>query len=74
MADTLRTRVHALIDTISDDRLLQRLHDLLSEDQERGVWKELTREQRERVMLAYESSFDQSQLLTMEEVMKRRKK
>ena len=74
MAQNLRARVHALIDTISDDRHLQRLHDLLSEQQQPGIWKDLTEEQRERVLKAYESSFDPSRLQTTVEVMKRRSK
>lgn len=74
VAQNLRNRVHALIDTISDDRLLQRLHDLLSEQQQPGIWKDLTEEQRERVLKAYESSFDPSRLQTTVEVMKRRSK
>jgi len=50
--------------------LLQRIHDLLSgggEAKGGGVWATMTEGQRERVLKAYASSFDVSNLSSTEE-------
>lgn len=66
----LRTRVHSLIDAVQSEELLQRIHDLLSgggEAKGGGVWATMTEGQRERVLKAYASSFDASNLSSTEE-------
>lgn len=72
----LRSRVHALIDAIKSEELLQRIHDLLTGNDQhatQGVWEQLTEAQRERVLKAYDASFRKGTLSTTEQVMKRRK-
>ena len=72
----LRSRLHALIDSLKSEELLQRVHDLLEGSGEArgvGVWASMTDAQRERVLKAYASSLDPQNLSTTEEVMKRRK-
>jgi hypothetical protein len=72
----LRTRLHALIDSLKSDELLQRVHDLLEgsgEARGEGVWASMTDAQRERVLKAYTSSLDLHNLSSTEDVMKRRK-
>lgn len=72
----LRSRVHALIDSVRSDELLTHIHDLLSGTggtKDTGIWATMTDAQRERVMKAYAASFDPANLSTTDEVMKRRK-
>lgn len=72
----LRTRLHSLIDSLKSEELLQRVHDLLASNghaQGEGVWATMSDAQRERVMKAYDASFDPKELSSTEEVMKRRK-
>lgn len=72
----LRSRLHALIDSLKSEELLQRVHDLLEGSGEatgEGVWASMSDIQRERVLKAYASSLDPQNLSSTEEVMKRRK-
>jgi hypothetical protein len=72
----LRSRLHALIDSLKSEELLQRVHDLLEgsgEAKGEGVWASMSDIQRERVLKAYASSLDPQNLSSTEEVMKRRK-
>ena len=72
----LRSRLHALIDSLKSEELLQRVHDLLEgsgEARGAGVWASMTDAQRERVLKAYASSLDLQNLSSTAEVMKRRK-
>ena len=72
----LRSRIHALIDAVKSDELLQRIHELLASSGEArgtGIWATMTEAQRERVLKAYAASFDPTNLSTTEDVMKRRK-
>jgi len=72
----LRSRLHALIDSLKSDELLQRVHDLLAgsgEGKGEGVWASLTEVERERVLKAYSTAMDPRKLSNTEEVMKRRK-
>lgn len=70
----LRSKFHALIDSFKNEELLERVYELLagSSDQSgSGVWPTLTDAQRERVLKAYETSFDAHKLSSTAEVMKR---
>ena len=72
----LRSRLHALIDSLKSEELLQRVHDLLAgsgEGKGEGVWASLTEAERERVLNAYSTAMDPRKLSSTEEVMKRRK-
>ncbi len=73
----LRTRLHALIDSLKSEELLKRVHDLLAgsgEGRGEGVWASMTEARRDRVLKAYASSLDPRNLSSTEAVMKRRKK
>jgi len=73
----LRSKLHVLIDQLKSEELLQRVHDLLAgsgEGRGEGVWASMTEAQRERVLKAYATSLDPSNLSSTEEVMKRRKR
>lgn len=72
----LRSRLHALIDSLKSEELLHRVHDLLAGSGEatgKGVWARLSEADRERVMKAYSTAMDPRTLSSTEEVMKRRK-
>lgn len=72
----LRSRLHALIDSLKSEELLQRVHDLLAgsgEGKGEGVWASLSEAERERVLKAYSTAMDHRKLSNTEEVMKRRK-
>ncbi len=69
----LRSELHSIVDRIQDDRLLQAVYYFLSqrESSEEGpMWKSLTEEQRKEVLLAYEESENEKNLIDWEEVKK----
>jgi hypothetical protein len=72
----LRSRLHALIDSLKSEELLQRVHDLLAgsgEGKGEGVWATLSEAERERVLKAYSTAMDSRKLSSTDEVMKRRR-
>jgi hypothetical protein len=72
----LRSKLHALIDSLKSEELLQRVHDLLAgsaEGRGEGVWASMTEAQQDRVLKAYASSLDPRSLSSTEAVVKRRK-
>lgn len=76
MSLELRSRLHALIDPLKSEELLQRVHDLLAgsgQGKGEGVWASLSEAERERVLKAYSTAMDPRTLSSTEEVMKRRK-
>jgi hypothetical protein len=71
----LRSRLHALIDSLKSEELLQRVHDLLAgsgEGKGEGVWATLSEAERERVLNAYSTAMDSRKLSSTEEVIARR--
>lgn len=71
----LRSRLHALIDPLKSEELLQRVHDLLAgsgEGKGAGVWASLSEAERERVLKAYSTAMHPRTLSSTEAVMKRR--
>ena len=71
----LRSRLHALIDSLKSEELLQRVHDLLADSGEgkgEGVWATLSETERERVLKAYSTAMDSRKLSSTEEVIARR--
>jgi len=72
----LRSKLHTLIDSFQNEELLERVYDLLAgtkESRDKGVWSTMTEAQKERVLKAYENSFDVTKLSTTEQVLKRGK-
>jgi hypothetical protein len=73
---TLRERIHQLVDDqrIEND-LLARVYEALSTSVEQtGGWEQMTPEQQEIVLKAYEESFDRDSLIPHETVKARYKK
>jgi hypothetical protein len=75
----MRTRedFHRLIDQIEDETVLKayfKLIESLSLNQKGKLWSELTIEEREELILSYEESFNQENLLSHDEVKKQHSK
>ncbi len=71
----LKSTLHRILEEIEDERLLRAIHAFLEErvTQETGrIWEKLTDEQREEVLLAYEESENEKNLIDWEEVKKNR--
>jgi len=62
---------HHLIDSIEDERLLQRYYQLIqtiNDDQNGHLWNSLNEDERKELMIAYKESFDSDNLLSHEQV------
>jgi hypothetical protein len=62
---------HHLIDSIEDEQLLQHYYQLIQNvNQDKGgqLWNNLSDSQKQEVLVAYDESFDNNNLLTHEEV------
>ena len=69
----LKSNLHKLVDRIEDERLLRAIYSFLDnrENSEDGrMWKQLTEEQRQEVLRAYDESEDDANLLDDEDVWK----
>lgn len=60
---------HHLIDTIEDEQLLKSYYQLLKNNNAEGhLWNALSEEQKKELLLAYDESFDEANLISHEEV------
>ena len=69
----LKSNLHKLVDIIEDERLLRAIYSFLDnrENSEDGrMWKQLTEEQRQEVLRAYDESEDDANLIDDEDVWK----
>ncbi|MBS1975838.1 MAG: hypothetical protein JST46_00605 [Bacteroidetes bacterium] len=69
----IRADLHKIVDRIEDERLLRVIHDFLEvreKSTEGKLWKELSPEQQQEVLQAYEESEDDSNLVDDKEVWK----
>ena len=65
----LKSSIHKIIDGIQSEQLLQAIHDFLKvrESNKPGqLWDSLTEEQKQEVLLAYEESEDDNNLIERE--------
>jgi hypothetical protein len=72
----LRTNIHKIVDGIQSEQLLQTLYDFLKvrETNKLGrLWDSLTEEQKQEVLLAYDESEDENNLIEREKVFGRTK-
>jgi len=68
---------HHLIDTIDDEQLLNSYYQLIQQlnvGQSGQVWNTLSTEQKNEVLLSYEESFDEKNLIPHEQVKKQHDK
>ena len=72
----LKSNLHKIVDQIEDERLLRAIYSFLKlrENSEDGrIWNSLTEEQKKEVMLAYDESEDEANLIEDKEVWKKLK-
>jgi len=72
----LKSNIHKIIDGIQNEQLLKTIYDFLKvrETNKPGqLWNSLTPEQKEELLLAYDESEDESNLIDREKVFKRTK-
>lgn len=72
----LKTNIHKIVDRIQNEQLLRTLYDFLKarENNQTGqLWNSLTEEQKKEVLLAYEESEDENNLIDGESVFKKKK-
>jgi len=72
----LKSNLHKIVDQIEDERLLRAIYDFLKlrENFEDGkIWNSLTEEQKKEVMLAYDESEEDANLIEDKEVWKKLK-
>ena len=72
----LRSGIHEIVDRIQNEQLLQTLYDFLKVRESHksgGLWNSLTEEQKQEVLLAYEESEDETNLVERGKVFKKAK-
>ena len=72
----LKSNIHQIVDRIQSEQLLETIYDFLKtrETTEPGeIWKSLTDEQKNEVLLSFEESEDEKNLVDIDEVIKRNK-
>jgi len=72
----LKSNIHKIVDGIQSEQLLQTLYDFLKvrETNKSGrLWNTLTEEQKQEVLLAYDESEDENNLVDREKVFGRTK-
>lgn len=72
----LKSNIHKIVEGIESEQLLQAICDFLKvreTSSSGGVWDSLTEEQRQEVLLAYDESEDENNLVDREMVFKRGK-
>jgi len=69
----LKKEIHTLIDSITDEAVLQRFFNLIKTEK-RNLWDALSKEQQEELLLSDEESNDPSNLISHEEMKKRHSK
>ncbi len=67
----LKSNIHKIVDEIQSEHLLQTIYDFLKSKEKSGrIWDTLTEEQKQEVLLAFDESEDESNLLDRDEVFK----
>lgn len=70
----LKSNIHKIVDSIQNEQLLQTLYDFLKvrqSSQTGNLWNSLTEEQKQQVLLAFEESEDDNNLLDSDNVFRR---
>ncbi len=69
----LKSNIHKIVDGIQSEQLLQTLYDFLKSREKsktNRLWDTLTEEQKQEVILGYEESEDENDLLDRDQVFK----
>jgi hypothetical protein len=73
----LKNNFHHLIDSIDNEHLLLRFYDLMKSrtiSKDGKLWSRLTKEEQEELLIAFEESEKEENLLSHDEMMKKHKK
>ncbi len=72
----IKSNFHKLIDKIDNENLLRQFYQALlsSTRKERKLWDSLTKEEQEDLLLSYEESFDEKNLIQWNDVKEEYKK
>ena len=69
----LKSNIHKIVDEIQSEQLLQAIYDFLKsreKNKSSRLWDILTEEQKQEVLLAYDESEDENNLLDRDQVFK----
>lgn len=69
----LKSNIHKIVDEIQSEQLLQAIYDFLKtreKNKSSRLWDTLTEEQKREVLLAYDESEDENNLLDRDQVFK----
>ncbi len=72
----LKSNIHKIVDGIQNEHLLRVIYDFLKlkeSEKSGGFWDTLTEEQKQEVLLAYDESEDDDNLIEREKVFKSKK-
>lgn len=72
----LKSNIHKIVDGIQNEHLLRVIYDFLKlkeSEKSGGFWDSLTEEQKQEVLLAYDESEDDDNLIEREKVFKLKK-
>jgi len=75
-ATKLKSNIHQIVDRIQSEQLLETIYDFLRtrETSKPGeIWNSLTAEQKKEVLLSFEESEDERNLVDIDDVIKRKK-
>jgi len=75
-AAKLKSNIHQIVDRIQSEQLLETIYDFLKtrETTKPGeIWNNLTEEQKKEVLLSFEESEDEKNLVDIDEVITRKK-
>ena len=73
-ATKLKSNIHQIVDRIQSEQLLETIYDFLKtrESSKPGeIWESLTDVQKQEVLLSFEESEDEKNLIGLDEVVKR---
>ena len=75
-ATKLKSNIHQIVDRIQSEKLLETIYDFLKtrETTKPGsIWNSLNEEQKQEVLLSFEESEDEDNLIDLEQVIKKSK-
>ena len=75
-ATKLKSNIHQIVDRIQSEQLLETIYDFLKtrEATKPGeIWNSLTEEQKKEVLLSFDESEDEKNLVNLGQVIKRKK-
>lgn len=75
-ATKLKSNIHQIVDRIQSEQLLETIYDFLKtrETTEPGeIWNSLTEEQKKEVLLSFDESEDEKNLIDIDKVIQRNK-